>query len=160
MSVLRTKIDTQSAEYIANYEYNKSLNKSIQDIQNSTQSVRDGEIIHKHKARGKLLARERIRLLTDKQSPFLEFSALAAYNQYENQFPSAGIITGLGFIHGMETVIVANDATVKGGTYVHETIKKLLRAQEIAMQNNYGHYLLYNSCAINIINLDLQTFVA
>lgn len=145
MSVLRTKINTQSTDYIAIYDYNKSLNKGIQDIQNSTQSVRDEEIIRKHKARGKLLARERIKLLTDKQSPFLEFSALAAYDQYENQFPGAGIITGLGFIHGMETIIVANDATVKGGTYVHETIKKHLRAQEIAMQNNLPIVYLVDS---------------
>ncbi len=89
----------------------------------------------KHKARGKLLVRERIDLLVDPGTPFLELSTFAAYDQYDNQFPAAGIITGIGKIHGRLAVIVANDATVKGGTYVKETIKKHIRAQEIALQN-------------------------
>jgi acetyl-CoA carboxylase carboxyltransferase component len=91
--------------------------------------------ISRHKNRGKLLARERIDLLTDNGTPFFEFSALAAYNQYNNEFPSAGIITGIGIIENKPAVIVANDATVKGGTYIKETIKKHIRAQEIAKQN-------------------------
>ncbi|MDK2903924.1 MAG: glucose/mannose-6-phosphate isomerase, partial [Clostridiales bacterium] len=74
--------------------------------------------------------------LIDPNTPFLELSPHAAWGMYDNQFPSAGIVTGIGVIHGRETVIVANDATVKGGTYVKETIKKHVRAQEIAMQNN------------------------
>jgi acetyl-CoA carboxylase carboxyltransferase component len=90
----------------------------------------------KHKERGKLLARERINLLVDPNTPFMEFSSLAAYDKYENQFPSAGIITGIGVIHGKETLIIANDATVKGGTYIKETIRKHVRAQEIAMENH------------------------
>lgn len=84
----------------------------------------------------KLLARQRINLLLDEGSELLEFSALAAYNQYNNQFPSAGIITGIGTIEGVDVVIVANDSAVKGGTYVKESIKKHLRAQEIALKNN------------------------
>jgi 3-methylcrotonyl-CoA carboxylase beta subunit len=91
--------------------------------------------VKKHKERGKLLARERINLILDPDTPFLELSPLAAYEMYENVFPSAGIITGIGVIHGHETVIVANDATVKGGTYVRETIRKHVRAQEIAIRN-------------------------
>ena len=89
-----------------------------------------------HKKRGKLLARERINLLVDTNTPFLEFSPLAVLNQYDNAFPSAGIVTGIGVIRGRETVIIANDATVKGGSYMRYTVKKHLRAQEIAMENH------------------------
>lgn len=92
--------------------------------------------VGKHRERGKLLPRERIEKLVDNGTPFLELSPLAAYNQYNNAFPSAGIITGIGIIHNREVVIVANDATVKGGTYVRETIRKHVRAQEIALENN------------------------
>ncbi len=94
------------------------------------------QAVEKHKARGKLLARERIDLLVDPGTPFLELSVFAAFGQYEDQFPSAGIITGVGLVKGRETIIVANDATVKGGTYIRETIKKHLRAQEIALDNH------------------------
>jgi acetyl-CoA carboxylase carboxyltransferase component len=99
----------------------------------------------KHKARGKLLARERIDLLVDSGTPFLELSVFAAFGQYDNQFPSAGIITGIGLINGRETVIVANDATVKGGTYIKETIKKHIRAQEIALENHLPCVYLVDS---------------
>ena len=93
------------------------------------------EAIAKHKKRGKLLARERIDAVLDDGSPFLEFSTLAAHGMYGGDAPSAGIITGIGRIHGRECVIVANDATVKGGTYFPITVKKHLRAQEIALEN-------------------------
>ena len=93
------------------------------------------EAVEKHRSRGKLLARERINLLVDAHTPFLELSSFAAYNQYDNAFPSAGIITGIGVVKGRECLIIANDATVKGGTYIRETIKKHVRAQEIARQN-------------------------
>ncbi len=102
----------------------------------------------RHKKRGKLLVRDRINLLVDAQTPFLELSALAAYNQYDNNFPSAGIVTGIGIINGRETVIIANDATIKGGTYLKETIKKHLRAQEIAEQNNLACVYLVDSGGI------------
>ena len=90
----------------------------------------------KHTSRAKLMVRDRINLLIDHHTPFLELSSLAANGQYKDVFPSAGIVTGIGLIHGRELMIVANDATVKGGTYIHETIKKHLRAQEVAEQNN------------------------
>ena len=90
----------------------------------------------RHKERGKLLARERIDLLIDPNTPFLELSPMAAFGEYDNQFPSAGIITGIGAIHGKEALIIANDATIKGGTYVKETIKKHVRAQQIAIENH------------------------
>lgn len=92
--------------------------------------------VQRHRKRGKLLARERIEQITDAQTPFLELSPLAANGQYEDAFPSAGIVTGIGMIEGREAVLVANDATVKGGTYVRETIRKHVRAQEVAMENH------------------------
>ncbi len=91
--------------------------------------------VKKHRERNKLLPRERIDLLIDPGTPFLELSTLAAYGQHQDSFPGAGIVTGIGVVHGRETIIIANDATVKGGTYIRETIRKHIRAQEIAMQN-------------------------
>jgi 3-methylcrotonyl-CoA carboxylase beta subunit len=104
--------------------------------------------IEKHRSRGKLLARERIDLLVDPNTPFLELSSFAAYNQYDNAFPSAGIVTGIGVVEGRECLIIANDATVKGGTYIRETIKKHVRAQEIALQNKLTCIYLVDSGGI------------
>jgi acetyl-CoA carboxylase carboxyltransferase component len=133
---LETKINLGSEEF----KKNKAEYLSILEIyKQKLHSVINGvppSAIEKHRERGKLLARERIDLLVDPNTPFIELSTMAAYDLYENQFPSAGIITGVGVIHGRETVIVANDATVKGGTYIKETIKKHLRAQEIALENH------------------------
>jgi acetyl-CoA carboxylase carboxyltransferase component len=98
-----------------------------------------------HLSRGKLLVRDRINLLVDPNTPFLELSPLAGFGQYEDQFPSAGLVTGIGLIHKKEVMIVANDATVKGGTYIKETIKKHLRAQEIALQNHLSCVYLVDS---------------
>jgi 3-methylcrotonyl-CoA carboxylase beta subunit len=136
MIVLKSRVNTQSEEYISNYQYNKSLIKNIQSLTVKARNERDENILKQHKSRKKLAVHDRINLLIDNKTTFLEFSSLAAYDKYENQFPGAGIVTGLGMINGMETIIVANDATVKGGTYVYETIKKHLRAQEISLQNN------------------------
>lgn len=102
----------------------------------------------KHRERGKLLARERIDLLVDEHTFFLELSTFAAYEQYDNSFPAAGIITGIGVVNGKECMIVANDATVKGGTYIRETIKKQIRAQEIALKNNLPCIYLVDSGGI------------
>jgi len=104
--------------------------------------------VNKHRSRGKLDARSRIDLLVDEKTPFLELSALAAYGQYENQFPAAGIITGIGQIHGKSCMIIANDATVKGGTYIKETVKKHLRGQEIALRNHLPCVYLVDSGGI------------
>ena len=111
------------------------LLKQYKNIHKDVSRGGSDEAIKKHKARGKLLARERIYKLIDPNTPFLELSTLAAYDQYDNGFPSAGIVTGIGVVHGREAVIIANDATVKGGTYMQWTIRKHLRAQEIAMEN-------------------------
>jgi acetyl-CoA carboxylase carboxyltransferase component len=101
--------------------------------------------IERHRARGKLLARERIDLLLDPGTAFLELNALAAWDVYDNQAPSAGIVTGVGVIEGRECVIVANDATVKGGSYFPLTVKKHLRAQEVAEQNRLPCLYLVDS---------------
>jgi len=106
----------------------------------------------KHLARGKLLVRDRINLLLDANTPFLELSPLAAFGQYDDQFPSAGIVTGIGLIHGKEVMIVANDATVKGGTYIRETIKKHIRAQQIALQNKLACVYLVDSGGVFLPN--------
>lgn len=101
--------------------------------------------VKKHKSRGKLTARERIENLVDPGSAFLEFSTLAAWDMFDNQAPGAGIVTGIGLIHGIECVVVSNDATVKGGTYYPITVKKHLRAQEIAQENGLPCVYLVDS---------------
>src|SRR5262245_11201419 len=93
---------------------------------------RPAQAVERHRSRGKLLARERVDRLLDPGSAFLELNALAAWEQYDEEAPSAGMITGIGVVEGVECVIVANDATVKGGTYYPLTVKKHLRAQEVA----------------------------
>jgi 3-methylcrotonyl-CoA carboxylase beta subunit len=136
MFALKSKINTGSREFRENREQYLDL---ITEFRARLQKVQQGgpdSAMKKHKSRNKLLARERIDLLVDRNTPFLELSGFAAWDQYNNQFPSAGIVTGVGLIHGQETVIVANDATVKGGTYIKETIKKHIRAQEIALENH------------------------
>ncbi len=135
MFTLKSKIDTNSGEFKKNKsEFVKILDEFRSILKENTKGGSD-RAIAKHKERNKLLARERINLLVDSNTPFLELSSLAAYNQYDNGFPSAGIVTGIGVVHGRETMIIANDATVKGGSYMRFTIKKHLRAQEIAMEN-------------------------
>jgi len=129
-------IDTKSTEFI---KHQQDFQKILDEYRQKRRDVINGSsprAIEKHKKRGKLLARERINLLIDPNTPFLELSTMAAYGEYDNQFPSAGIITGIGVIQGKESLIIANDATVKGGTYIKETIKKHVRAQEIAMENH------------------------
>jgi len=136
MNRIQSKIDINSQEFIKNKNDYSDLLKIFKNIIKQTQKGGNEISVKRHKERGKLLARERIDLLVDKNTPFIELSTLAAYNLYNNEFPSAGIVTGIGVIHGKETMIVANDATVKGGTYVKESIKKHVRAQEIAYENN------------------------
>ncbi len=136
MNQLESKIDVQSIDFLNNKKsYGELMNVYRERLKGILNGV-DEKAKERHLERGKLLVRDRIELLLDKNTPFLELSAMAACDQYENQFPSAGIVTGIGVIHGRECIIVANDATVKGGTYIKETIKKHIRAQEIAMENH------------------------
>jgi 3-methylcrotonyl-CoA carboxylase beta subunit len=111
----------------------------VGELRSKLEAVKKGggeAAVKRHKDRGKLFVRERIEGVIDPETPFLELSALAANGMYEDEAPCAGIVTGIGVIHGHQTMIVANDATVKGGTYYPITVKKHLRAQEIALQTS------------------------
>ena len=108
----------------------------------------------KHLARGKLLPRERVEMLLDPDTPFLEIAPLAALDMYDNAAPGAGMIAGIGRVAGVECLIVCNDATVKGGTYYPMTVKKHLRAQEIAQQNRLPCIYLVDSGGANLPNQD------
>src|SRR5215475_2799712 len=132
METLSTSIDSSSPEFKQNDEHHRAL---ANDLKQRLAKVREGGG-EKYRARqeeqGKLFVRERIERLLDPNSPFLEFSALAAYDLYDNEGPGAGIVTGIGRVSNREVMIVANDATVKGGSYFPMTVKKHLRAQQIA----------------------------
>jgi 3-methylcrotonyl-CoA carboxylase beta subunit len=143
--ILRSDIDTRSTEFVANVQAMRTL---LADLRDKVEAVSQGggqEARKRHQLRGKLLARERVVALIDPGSPFLELSQLAAYGLYGGEVPSAGIVTGIGRVSGRECVIVANDATVKGGTYFPITVKKHLRAQEIARANNLPCIYLVDS---------------
>lgn len=145
MEKLETHLQTHSSDFKANKDHMLSI---VNLFKERLQQVKLGggeEALKKHKSRGKLIARERIEGLLDPGTAFLEFSTLAAWDMYEQQAPGAGIITGIGMIHGVECVVVANDATVKGGTYFPMTVKKHLRAQEIAMENGLPCIYLVDS---------------
>ncbi len=136
MFKLETKINVNSDEFKKNKEEFLKLLSKFKEIQKDVTKGGSEKAVSRHKERGKLIARERIDRLVDPNTPFLELSSLAAFEIFDNGHPSAGIVTGIGVIHGKETIIIANDATVKGGTYIKETIKKHLRAQEIAIENH------------------------
>jgi 3-methylcrotonyl-CoA carboxylase beta subunit len=145
VTVLRSDIDARSTEFAANAEAMRAL---VTDLHERVAEVQQGggETARKrHLARNKMLARERIAGMIDPGSPFLELSQLAAYGLYDNEVPSAGIVTGIGRVAGRECVVIANDATVKGGTYFPITVKKHLRAQEIARQNRLPCIYLVDS---------------
>src|SRR3954453_6026591 len=132
MSVLESRVDVTSAVARENRARMEGLVAELRDPLAAVRAGGGERAIERHRARGKLLARERIDLLLDPDSAFLELSPLAAFGLYDGDAPSAGIVTGIGQVQGQECVIVANDATVKGGTYYPITVKKHLRAQEIA----------------------------
>ena len=135
MPVLPSLLDRRSDGFRAN---DRAMRAVVADLREKSERIAEGGDAAsrtRHQGRGKLLARERVRLLLDPGSPFLEFSAFAAHGMYEGAVPAAGIVTGIGRVRGRECVVVANDATVKGGTYFPMTVKKHLRAQEIARDN-------------------------
>jgi len=143
--ILRSDIDTHSAEFMTNAEAMRSLVADLRDQVAAASQGGGEEARNRHQSRGKLLVRERVATLIDAGSPFLELSQLAAYGMYDDEVPSAGIVTGVGRVSGRECVIVANDATVKGGTYFPITVKKHLRAQEIARANHLPCIYLVDS---------------
>jgi acetyl-CoA carboxylase carboxyltransferase component len=134
MHTYDSKVDPGQKEFQQNVKNYQAVRDRYDQILQSVLQRDNDSSIKRHKQRGKLTARERIDRLVDNDT-FLELSPLAAYGIKNNEFPSAGIITGIGAVHGRDVVIIANDATVKGGTYMHLTIKKHLRSQEIALQN-------------------------
>jgi 3-methylcrotonyl-CoA carboxylase beta subunit len=154
MRVLETAVDPRAETFRANAA---ALARLVEDLRQRTAAIREGggaEARKRHLSRGKLLPRDRVRTLIDPGAPFLELSQLAAHGMYGEDIPAAGIITGIGPVMGRECVIVANDATVKGGTYYPMTVKKHLRAQEIARQNHLPCIYLVDSGGANLPNQD------
>ena len=154
MPVIESKLNTRSTEFAANAAAMQAL---VDDLHAHCAKIALGggeEARKKHVARGKLLPRERVNQLLDPGTPFLEFSQLAAFDMYDNAAPAAGVITGIGRVKGQECVIVCNDATVKGGTYYPMSVKKHLRAQEIAQQNHLPCIYLVDSGGANLPNQD------
>ncbi len=145
MPVIKSKIDRQSDEFRQNAEANAALAQDLHALSEQIMTGGSPRSRERHLKRGKLLPRDRIGGLLDDDSPFLEIGRLAAHHVYDDDVPAAGIITGIGRVHGNDCMIVANDATVKGGTYYPLTVKKHLRAQEIAEQNHLPCIYLVDS---------------
>lgn len=145
MPLLTSQIDPRSPEFLANAEHLKAL---VADLEARLARAAEGggeKARAKHLERGKLLPRERIEALLDPGSPFLEIAPLAAEGMYDHAAPAAGMICGIGNVHGQQVLVVANDATVKGGTYFPMTVKKHLRAQEVALENRLPCVYLVDS---------------
>jgi len=145
MPAFHSKIDTKSAQFIEN---DRQMREAVEDLNQRLTSAAAGgseRALKVHRSRKKMTARERIDYVLDSGSPFLELSALAGSDLYEFPLPAAGIVTGIGRISGRETLIIANDATVKGGTYLPITVKKHVRAQKIALENRLPCLYLVDS---------------
>ena len=145
MTRIESHVKTNDPAYRRNREL---MEAAVAKLKAAIEKARSGgpeEMRKRHTERGKLLPRERVRRLLDSGTPFLELSVLAANGLYDDEAPAAGIITGVGRIHGREVVVIANDATVKGGTYHPITVKKHLRAQTIAMENRLPCVYLVDS---------------
>ena len=154
MTILDSRLNTRTAEFRAAAD---TMTQLVADLKATVARIAEGggaDARAKHAARGKLLPRDRVTLLLDPGTPFLELSQLAAHGMYKNEAPCAGIITGVGRVAGRECVIVCNDATVKGGTYYPMTVKKHLRAQEIARENRLPCVYLVDSGGANLPNQD------
>ena len=154
MAILDTKLNPRAPEFRAAAD---TMAKLVADLKDTVTKIAEGggaDARAKHAARGKLLPRDRVTMLLDPGTPFLELSQLAAHGMYKNEAPCAGIITGVGRVGGRECVIVCNDATVKGGTYYPITVKKHLRAQEIARENRLACIYLVDSGGANLPNQD------
>jgi len=154
MSRLTSTHDPRSEEAAANRAAMEALVSDLKQKLDAAEAGGGERARERHLARNKLLPRDRVRTLLDPGSPFLELSQLAAYGVYDDDIPSAGIITGIGRVAGRECMIVANDATVKGGTYYPLTVKKHVRAQEIARQNRLPCVYLVDSGGANLPNQD------
>ena len=147
MRLIESRIDTGSASYAENQAAYEAMVATLRERQ---QIAIDGghgreRSIERHLSRGKVLVRDRIDMVTDHESAFLEFSTLSGFGQYDDEVPGGGIVTGIGIVHGVPWVFIANDATVKGGSLVPVAIKKHVRAQEIAEENGLGVIYLVDS---------------
>jgi len=145
---IESQVDTQSRDFQENAD---SLKRVVEEYKQRLAQVRLGgpaKYRELHKSRKKLLVRDRLDKLFDRNSPFLELSPLAAWGMYEGEAPCASMVTGIGLVHGREVLVVANDATVKGGTYFPMTIKKHIRAQEVALENRLPCIYLVDSGGI------------
>jgi len=145
MPVIQTKVDRSSDDFEKNREAHEALAEDLREVDDYVMQGGPERSREKHLKRGKLLARDRISALLDEGASFLEIGRQAAWQVYTDDVPSAGIVTGIGRVHGTECMIVANDATVKGGTYYPLTVKKHLRAQEIAEENHLPCVYLVDS---------------
>ena len=154
MSVLQSTISPRDPEFQRRAEAMQTLVAELKEIQNKAALGGSDRAREKHLSRGKLLPRDRVATLLDPGSPFLETNALAAHGMYNDEAPGAGIITGIGRVHGVECMIVANDPTVKGGAYFPLTVKKHLRAQEIASENRLPCIYLVDSGGANLPHQD------
>ena len=145
MSVIESRIDTGAVEFAANDRVNRALATDLRELVGRVSAGGSATAREQHESRGKMLVRDRIDRLLDPGSPFLEVGQLAGHGLHEDWIPSAGMVTGTGRVSGLECVIVGNDATVKGGTYYPITVKKHLRAQEIALDNRLPCIYLVDS---------------
>jgi 3-methylcrotonyl-CoA carboxylase beta subunit len=150
MAHFRSQIDLRSNSYRQNYDHNRRLIDELEARQAKVRAGGSPRAVQKHLDAGKLLPRERVERLLDPGSPFLELSALAAWGMYNDETPGAGIITGIGVVSGVECMIIANEATVKGGTSYPITVTKSLRAQEIALTNRLPCIYLVESGGANL----------
>jgi acetyl-CoA carboxylase carboxyltransferase component len=155
--LLESEVSSQSPEFQERYRFQLKLAEDLKALLKEIEKGGPVGARKKHEERGKLFVRERIRLLLDEDRPFLELSPLAAHEVYDEPIPAAGIITGVGSIHGAPVMVVANDATVKGGTYLPLTVKKHIRAQEIARANHLPCVYLVDSGGA-FLNLQAEVF--
>ena len=154
MPRLTSDLDPNSEAFRNNVAVNAALAAELRERTAKAALGGNASSRERHTSRGKLLPRERVERLLDPGSPFLEIGQLAAFDLYDGEIPGAGIITGIGRVSGREVMIVANDATVKGGTYYPMTVKKHLRAQEIALQNRLPCVYLVDSGGANLPHQD------
>tara|TARA_B100001027_G_scaffold81940_1_gene56153 strand:+ start:3929 stop:5497 length:1569 start_codon:yes stop_codon:yes gene_type:complete len=145
MDRLPTRVDKSGEDFASRKEHNLSLIAKLSEKMKIARGGGGGKYVERHASRGKSMPRDRISEICDPGTPFLELSTLAAYEMYDGRAHSAGIVTGIGVVHGKECIFVANDATVKGGSYYPMTVKKHLRAQEIAETNNLPCIYLVDS---------------
>lgn len=154
MTILQSKVNPRSEEFQANHA---SMTKAVDDLYSKVATIQKGggpKYQERHVARGKMLPRDRINTLLDDGAPFLEIGQFAAYNVYGEDVPAAGVIAGIGRVSSTECMIIANDATVKGGSYYPLTVKKHLRAQEIALESRLPCIYLVDSGGANLPRQD------